>query len=331
VLETGLYLKPEECEFHKEEVRYLGLIISTKGISMDKEKVQTVRNWSWEMKIKPGGLNNLFDVWQLLGFCNYYKRFITKYSEDAEPFTRLTKKDEPFVWELVQQLAFETMLMAFTRSPTIRHCDSESEVIIQTDAMDYVSVGVTSQQDNEGVLHPVANFSKKHTSAECNYDIYGNKLMAIIKALEEWRPECEGAEYPWQLMTDTENLEYFMRKKVLNQRQAWWSDLLTCLDYQIVYRTGKSNGKVDVLTRRLGDLPEGGDERLKNMELVVFKTPNIVIQLSLMAEGPLVHDPSAISALFNQAFVTDPLRGRILEAIQMNSSLKHFWVQEGTE
>jgi len=44
LLEAGLYLKPEKCEFHKETVRYLGLIISTKGISMDEDKVETVRN-----------------------------------------------------------------------------------------------------------------------------------------------------------------------------------------------------------------------------------------------------------------------------------------------
>jgi hypothetical protein len=50
LLQAGLYLKPEKCEFHKETVRYLGLIISTKGISMDEDKVETVRNWSWEKK-----------------------------------------------------------------------------------------------------------------------------------------------------------------------------------------------------------------------------------------------------------------------------------------
>ena len=44
LLEAGLYLKPEKCEFHKETLRYLGLIISTKGISMGKDKVQTIRN-----------------------------------------------------------------------------------------------------------------------------------------------------------------------------------------------------------------------------------------------------------------------------------------------
>jgi hypothetical protein len=68
LLEAGLYLKPEKCEFHKDTVRYLGLIISTKGISMDEDKVETVRNWSKEKKTENGRLNNLFEVQQFLGF-----------------------------------------------------------------------------------------------------------------------------------------------------------------------------------------------------------------------------------------------------------------------
>jgi len=41
--------------------------------------------------------------------------------------------------------------------------------------------------------------------------------MAIIKTLEEWRPECEGAAYPLQLITDHKNLECFITKKLLNR------------------------------------------------------------------------------------------------------------------
>jgi len=220
LLEAGLYLKPEKCEFHKETVRYLGLIISTKGISMDEDKIETIKNWSWEKKTKTGRLNNLFEVQQFLGFCNYYHRFIPKYSKKAEPLTRLTKKDEPFVSELEQQLAFEMKITAFTTAPALRHFDHEKEVIIETDASDYVSAGVLSQRDDEGVLHPIAYYSKKHSPAECNYDIYDKELMAIIKALEEWRPECERAAYPLRLITDHKNLEYFITKKLLYRRQA---------------------------------------------------------------------------------------------------------------
>jgi hypothetical protein len=42
-----------------------------------------------------------------------------KYSGKVEPLTRLTKKDEPFVWESEQQLAFETMITAFTLAPAV--------------------------------------------------------------------------------------------------------------------------------------------------------------------------------------------------------------------
>jgi hypothetical protein len=119
LLEAGLYLKPEKCEFHKETVRYLGLIISTKGISMDEDKIETVRNWSREKKTENRLLNNLFEVQQFLGFCNYYRWFIPKYSEKAEQLTRLTKKDEPFIWGAEQQAAFEMMVTAFTTAPAL--------------------------------------------------------------------------------------------------------------------------------------------------------------------------------------------------------------------
>jgi len=97
LLEVGLYLEPEKCEFHKETVQYLGLIISTRGISMDEDEVETVRNWGREKKTKNGRLNNLFEVQQFLEFCNYYRQCIPEYPENAVPLTRLTEKDEPFL------------------------------------------------------------------------------------------------------------------------------------------------------------------------------------------------------------------------------------------
>jgi len=63
---------PEICGFDKETERYLELIISTKGISMDNDTEETVRNWSQQKKTKNEILNNLFDVQQLFGFCNCY-------------------------------------------------------------------------------------------------------------------------------------------------------------------------------------------------------------------------------------------------------------------
>jgi len=109
------------------------------------------------------------------------------------------------------------MLTAFTTAPTHRHFDHSRDVVIVTDASDYISARVLSQYDDAGVLHPVAYYSKKHIQAECNYDIYDKEHMAIIKALEECSPECKGAAYPIQLITDHCKLEYFMTKHVTAQ------------------------------------------------------------------------------------------------------------------
>jgi hypothetical protein len=40
------------------------------------------------------------------------------------------------------------------------------------------------------------------------------------------------------LITDHENVEYLWTKKLLNRRQAGWSEFLTQFDYEIVYQPG---------------------------------------------------------------------------------------------
>jgi len=175
--------------------------------------------------------------------CNYHQRFFLKCSQTVEPLSMLTKKDEPWQWESEKQCTFETMVTAFTTAPVVQHLDHERQVIIETDVPDYISARVMAQYDNQGVLHYVSEYLKKHTPAECNYDIYHTDIMASNKELEEWRPECEGAAYPLQLSMDHTNLDYVMTKMVLHRRQARWSECLTQFDYQIVYWGGKSNSK----------------------------------------------------------------------------------------
>jgi len=74
---------------------------------------------------------------------------------------------------------------------------------------------VLSQYGDDGLLHPVAFFSKKHSPAECNYEIYDKELMAIVRTFEEWRAELQSVENPIQVLSDHKNLEYFMTNKML--------------------------------------------------------------------------------------------------------------------
>ena len=90
--------------------------------------------------------------------------------------------------------------------------------MVKTDALDYVSAGILSQYGMDGVLHPMAYFSKKHSPAECNYEIYDKEMMAIVSTFEEWRPNLELAKVVIEVLSDHKNLEYFLTTKLLNRR-----------------------------------------------------------------------------------------------------------------
>lgn len=124
------------------------------------------------------------DVQAFLGFCNFYRRFIQDYSQKRKPLTNLTKKEIVFLWSQECKEAFESLKEAVTSAPILQHFDREKVAVVESDASDYVSSGVLSQYDNNGVLHPVAYFSKKMLPAECNYEIYDKELLAIIRCFE---------------------------------------------------------------------------------------------------------------------------------------------------
>ena len=159
---------------------------------------------------------NVKNVQSFLSFANFYWRFIYDYSKLASPLTHLIKKDIFFEWTTECQSAFNALKKAFTSDVILRHYNLNLKIIVETDASDYVSEGILSQYDKNDVLHPIAYFSKKHNSAECNYEIYDKELMAIVHTFKEWRSELEGFTYSINVITDHKNLEYFMFTKQLS-------------------------------------------------------------------------------------------------------------------
>ena len=61
--ENCLFLRPEKCEFTKEQVDYLGVIISAKGVQMDPAKVKAITTWPIPKK--------LVEVQEFIGFLNF--------------------------------------------------------------------------------------------------------------------------------------------------------------------------------------------------------------------------------------------------------------------
>lgn len=84
------HLRREKCKFHKEGVKYLGLIIRRGGVKIDPDKVAAVQNSSVAQKT--------FDIWVFIRFANSYRRFIYNLSGIVCLLTALTGKCVTFKW-----------------------------------------------------------------------------------------------------------------------------------------------------------------------------------------------------------------------------------------
>lgn len=312
--EAGLQIDINKSEFYTTKTKYLGLIVSTTGLEMDPEKVKAIRNWTTPTCLK--------ELQQFLGFANFYRRFIAGYSSVVEPMTRLLRRDTEWKWDDAQMVSFETLKTAFSTAPALVFFDYNKKTIVETDASNWASGGVLLQHDDEGKLHPVAFFSAKHTSAECNYEIYDKELLAIIKALEEWRPELNGVQGPFDIITDHKNLQTFMTTKQLNQRQVRWSEFLSQFNFTITYRPGTKATIPDALSRLPGLKPKNAsDERLLHRKRILIPhdkvDPSILEQMlaesreagdaEFVAVSELEPEIKPLYDLIRDAYKNDPI------------------------
>ena len=109
--EARLYAKLEKCEFWKEEVKFLGHVVSKDGVLVDPSKVEAVKNWS-----RP---KNPTEIRSFLGLAGYYRRFIKGFSSIASSLTKLTKKDVQFVWTETCEDAFNKLKTSLTTAQVL--------------------------------------------------------------------------------------------------------------------------------------------------------------------------------------------------------------------
>jgi len=128
---------------------------------------------------------------------------------------------------------------------------------------------LSQQSPEDNKWHPIAFLSKSLSLVEWNYEIHNKEMLAIVRALEEWRHFVEGAEHFCEIWMDHKNLQYFMMAKKLNWRQAKWSLLLAQFDFIMHHRPGKSMGKTEALSR-WSDHGTGSEDN----DNMVLLTPN---------------------------------------------------------
>ena len=244
-----LFLKPEKCKFHQQEVEYLGVLIGNGSVKMDPIKVQGISEWPTPLTVK--------DVRSFLGFCNFYRAFIKNFSDIACPLNDLTRKNEQFIWSKERDEAF-LRLKAVCSSYLVLHTpDWTKQFIMETDASGY-ALGVVIAQEFEDGIHPIAFHSRSLLPAEKNYDAHDKELAAIIFGFKCGCSLFLGATHAIRVRTNHKNLQYFRDPCKITGRQARWIEFLQDFDYSLKHIPGSTNTVADLLSQRK-DLNKGVD------------------------------------------------------------------------
>ncbi len=154
------FLRPAKCEFKKERVDYLGVVISRERIHIDPLKVEGLRNW-------PRKLSTLKQVRSTLGILGYQRLFIPGFAHIARPLTNLLKKGANFLWTNTHSEAVEKLFNITLNDPILYHPDPLKQFILEVDASAFTT-GAILYQEHEGTKRkrPVGYHSQTFNPAE---------------------------------------------------------------------------------------------------------------------------------------------------------------------
>ena len=171
-----LKLTPSECKLFKQELTYLGHVVSKNGIQTDPKKVEAICKWSMP--------TNKTKVRSFLGFTNYYWRFIKKYMQVAKPLYKLilgenaAKKWNSIRWDPECQEAFDKCKELCTTTPILAYADFGKPFKLHT----YVSVlglGAVLYQVQDEVEKVISYTSRALTKSETKYSIHKLEFLCL--------------------------------------------------------------------------------------------------------------------------------------------------------
>ena len=155
----------------------LGHIISSRGIEVDKEKIELISKLPSPMNVKT--------IRQFLGHAGFYRRFIKDFSKIAKALYKLLEKDAKFGWEKECQDSFEELKSHLTTASIVRASNWQLPFEVMCDASDLAIEAVLGKKE-DGKPHVVYYASKTLNEAQRNYTTTEKELLAMVYALDKF-------------------------------------------------------------------------------------------------------------------------------------------------
>ncbi|UYV78936.1 K02A2.6-like, partial [Cordylochernes scorpioides] len=237
--ENNIKLKLKKCSFAKQEIRYLGHIIGHNKIKPDPEKTKAINEFPQPKTVK--------QVRQFLGLAGYYRKFIPKFSEIADPLTSLTRKNKLFKWTTEVNKSFQELKSHLSTDPVLSTYDPSLPCKLYTDASKLGIGAILAQIGNDNQEHVISYYSGKLLPHQQNYSAFELECFAVVQSVEYFEVYLENNTF--EVITDHSALEWLFNVKKPKAKYLRWIIELSTKSMKIVHRSGSKQTHVDALSR----------------------------------------------------------------------------------
>ena len=150
---------------------------------------------------------------------------------------------------------FRQFIKAFIKAFILIYFDLRNLIRVEIDASEFVIATILFQfialviDVKQTQWHSIVFYSRKMILAEIRYETHDQELLSIVAAFQQWRHYFKNNHHFVTILTNHNNLRYFMKTTTLNKCQSRWILILAEYDFEIKYRSEKINS-VDGPSRR---------------------------------------------------------------------------------
>lgn len=237
--EAQLKVQLDKSEFLKQELMYLGHVITPHGIRPNPDKIRAIKQFPIPKTPR--------EIKSFLGLVGYYRKFVPNMAKLTKPMTSLLKKNAKFEHTPDFIEAFEKCKELLINPPILQYPDFDQPFILTTDASN-IALGAVLSQNHNGQDLPIAYASRTLNETETKYSVTDKELLSLVWSTKYFRPYLYGHKFI--IRTDHQPLKWlFNLKDNVNSRLTRWKIKLSEYDFTVEYKKGKSNTNADALSR----------------------------------------------------------------------------------
>jgi hypothetical protein len=227
--QAGVKLNLEKCVFGVKKGKFLGCLVSTKGIEVNPSKIEAILRM--ESPCSKKGAQRLAGKLALLN------RFISRSAERNLPFFKILKSAEVFQWGLAQQKAFEELKQYPIDLKTLTPPSSGTPLLLYVAASHSAVSAALVQEKQDGQVKrqaPVYFVSKVLSLSKKNYTWLEKVLYAVLMASRKLRHYFQAYHI---IVPSSQPLKDIMRKREATGRIGKWAAELNEFTIDYVHRS----------------------------------------------------------------------------------------------